>query len=98
MFTHPPSARCSRLGARHAVTQLYFPDEITDEVFTRPPYAGRPPRDTSNGTDSIFVDGGQRTVLHLLGDGANGMTGVLCLGIEVQPAPPPPSAPTAQGD
>ena len=25
-----------------AVSQVYFPDELTDEVFTRPPYAGRP--------------------------------------------------------
>lgn len=29
-----------RLGDRDAVTQLYFPEEVTDQVFARPPYAG----------------------------------------------------------
>jgi protocatechuate 3,4-dioxygenase beta subunit len=82
------------LGDRHAVTQLYFPDELTDQVFARPRYAGRPPRDTVNATDSIFVDGGQRTMLHLIGDVVEGLTGLLCLAVE------PPSAPsglTAEG-
>ena len=62
-----------QLGDRHAVTQLYFPDELTDQVFARPPYAGRPPRDTTNATDSIFVDGGESTMLHLVGDAADGL-------------------------
>jgi protocatechuate 3,4-dioxygenase beta subunit len=35
------------LGSRQAVTHLYFPDDLTDQVFARPPYAGRPPRDTA---------------------------------------------------
>lgn len=82
------------LGDYQVVTQLYFPDELTDEVFARPPYAGRPPRDTTNATDSIFVDGGELTVLRLVGDAADGLTGVLCLAIERQPAP---TAPTAEG-
>jgi protocatechuate 3,4-dioxygenase beta subunit len=75
-------------GDRHAVTQLYFPDELTDQVFARPPYAGRPARDTTNATDSIFVDGGERTMLHLVGDVGGGLTGLLCLAVE--PHRPPP--------
>ena len=71
----------ARLPAGRAVSQLYFPDELTDEVFARPPYAGRPPRDTTNATDSIFADGGARTVLRLTGDPADGLTGMLCLAI-----------------
>ena len=86
-----------QLGDRHAVTQLYFPDELTDQVFARPPYAGRPPRDTTNATDSIFADGGQRTMLHLAGDMVEGLTGLLCLAVEPHPAPPAPSGPTAEG-
>jgi protocatechuate 3,4-dioxygenase beta subunit len=85
------------LGDRHAVTQLYFPDELTDRVFARPPYARRPARDTTNATDSIFVDGGQRTMLHLVGDVVGGLTGLLCLAVEPHPAPPAPSGPTAEG-
>ena len=87
-----------QVGDHTAVTQLYFPDDLTDEVFARPPYAGRPPRDTTNATDSIFVDGGERTVLHLVGDAADRLTGVLCLGVEQHPASPAPSGPTAESD
>ncbi|MGN6871236.1 MAG: hypothetical protein ACTHMY_22810 [Solirubrobacteraceae bacterium] len=76
----------ARLPTGHrAVSQLYFPDEVTDQVLARPPYAGRPPRDTTNATDSIFADGGSRTVLLLTGDPGGGLTGVLCLGIEPDP-------------
>ena len=70
------------LEDHRAVTQLYFDDELTDEVFARAPYADRPSRDTTNATDSIFAEGGERTVLHVTGDPAGPMTGVLCLGVE----------------
>lgn len=85
------------LGDRRAVTQLYFPDERTDQVFARPPYAGGPARDTTNATDSIFVDGGERTMLHVVGDVVGGLTGLLCLAVEPHPAPPTPSAATVEG-
>jgi protocatechuate 3,4-dioxygenase beta subunit len=87
-----------QVGDHQAVTQLYFPDDLTDEVFALPPYAGRPPRDTTNAADSIFVDGGERTVLHLVGGAVDGLTGVLCLGVEQHPASPAPSGPTAESD
>jgi protocatechuate 3,4-dioxygenase beta subunit len=83
---------------RRAVSQLYFPDEVTDEVFARLPYAGRPPRDTTNATDSIFADGGERTVLRLTGDPVDGLTGVLCLAIEPDAAPPESATPAAEYD
>jgi protocatechuate 3,4-dioxygenase beta subunit len=44
-------------------SQLYFPDEITDEVFELAPYRSRPARDTRNATDEIFPTGGDPTVL-----------------------------------
>lgn len=87
----------AHLGDRRMITQLYFPDEVTDEVFTRPPYAGRPGRDTTNTTDSIFVDGGTQTVLHLTGDAATALTGVICLATDPAPTPPAPSGPTDNG-
>jgi hypothetical protein len=83
------------LIGHRAVSQLYFPDELTDQVFTRPPYAGRPPRDTTNATDSIFADGGSRSVLQLTGDAVGGLTGVLCLGIESDPALDDSAAPSS---
>jgi protocatechuate 3,4-dioxygenase beta subunit len=77
----------ARIGNHRAVTQLYFPDELTDTVFDHPPYSGRPPRDTRNDTDSIFVDGGERSVLDMDGDPVTALTGVLCLGVAVPRAP-----------
>lgn len=77
----------AHLGARNATTQLYFPDEVTDDVFTVSPYAGRPPRDTTNDTDSIFTEeGGQEAVLHLVGSVTAGYTGVLCFAVAVDEA------------
>lgn len=72
----------AHLGARTATTQLYFPDAVTDEVFTVAPYAGRPRRDTTNETDSIFTEeSGEQAVLHLEGSVAAGYTGVLCFAV-----------------
>jgi protocatechuate 3,4-dioxygenase beta subunit len=75
-------------SGRRAVSQLYFSDELSDQVLAHPPYAGRPARDTTNATDSIFADGGEQTVLRLTGDPADGLVGVLCLAIEPDVAPP----------
>jgi len=72
----------AQLATGRAVTQLYFPDELTDQVFACPPYADRPPRDTTNATDSIFADDGRRTVMQLTGDAIDGLTGVLCVALE----------------
>ena len=44
-------------------TQLYFPDELTDEIFASPPYAERAGRDTTNDTDEIFPTGGDPALL-----------------------------------
>ena len=72
----------ARVGGRTATTQLYFPDEVTDDVFGVAPYTGRPPRDTTNGTDSIFTqEGGEQSILHLVGTVRAGYTGVLCFAV-----------------
>ena len=72
------------LGDRRVVTQLYFPDELTGQVFAQPPYAGREPRDTINATDSIYIERGERAMLDVVGDVANGLSGVICLAIDVE--------------
>jgi protocatechuate 3,4-dioxygenase beta subunit len=46
-------------------SQLYFPDEISDEVLAAEPYAARPGRDTTNGTDEIFPTGGAPAVVDI---------------------------------
>jgi len=35
-------------------TQLYFDDDVTDEVYRHPPYDARPNRDTRNADDTII--------------------------------------------
>jgi protocatechuate 3,4-dioxygenase beta subunit len=52
-------------------SQLYFPDEVTDVVLARAPYAERPGRDTTNATDGIFRTGGDPAVVDVrpLGEG-----------------------------
>jgi protocatechuate 3,4-dioxygenase beta subunit len=45
--------------------QLFFPENLTDAVYRRPPYSRRPNRDTRNATDSIFRNGGARSMLRV---------------------------------
>ena len=54
------------LGGRVVHTgQLYFPDALTDAVYRRRPYSSRPNRDTRNASDSVFRNGGKRSMLAL---------------------------------
>lgn len=53
-------------GAQVLTSQLYFPDERSDEVFAQDPYATRPDRDTTNDTDEIFATGGDPAVLDIV--------------------------------
>jgi protocatechuate 3,4-dioxygenase beta subunit len=54
------------LGGRVVHTgQLYFPDAVTDTVYRRKPYSSRPGRDTRNADDSVFRNGGKRSMLVL---------------------------------
>lgn len=52
-------------------SQLYFPDEVSDQVLARAPYDERQGRDTTNATDEIFPTGGDPALLDVsaVGDG-----------------------------
>src|SRR5213594_2393025 len=43
--------------------QLYFPDPVTDAVYRKAPYSSRPNRDVRNSADSIFRNGGSKSLL-----------------------------------
>jgi protocatechuate 3,4-dioxygenase beta subunit len=45
--------------------QLYFPDAVTDAAYRKAPYSGRPNRDTRNATDSVYRNGGKRSMLRI---------------------------------
>ncbi len=50
--------------------QLFFPEALTDAVYRRAPYNRRPNRDTRNATDSIFRNGGSKSMLRLSKSGS----------------------------
>lgn len=50
-------------GAGVLTSQLYFPDEVTDETHRLAPYRERPHRDSRNADDVIFRDAGQPTLV-----------------------------------
>jgi protocatechuate 3,4-dioxygenase beta subunit len=66
-------------------SQLYFSDDVSDEVLARLPYAQRPGRDTTNDTDEIFPTGGDPAVVDL-SPVDDGYRAAICL---VVPAPGP---------
>jgi protocatechuate 3,4-dioxygenase beta subunit len=69
------------LGGRTVHTgQLFFPDTLTDIVYKRSPYSSRGARTTRNASDSIFVNGGKRSMLRLARSGS-GYVGRITMGV-----------------
>jgi protocatechuate 3,4-dioxygenase beta subunit len=60
--------------------QLFFPDALTDKVYTVAPYSARPNRDVRNAQDSIFVNGGKRGML-MVQKASNGYVGSIAMGV-----------------
>ncbi len=61
--------------------QLYFPDSVTDKVYTRSPYSSRPGRSMRNPDDSIYRNGGSRSTLKLKKVGS-AYTGSITMGVQ----------------
>jgi len=62
--------------------QLFFNDALTDAVFQKAPYASRPNRTTRNANDSIYVNGGSRSLLTVKKQGA-GYVATIWMGVHV---------------
>jgi protocatechuate 3,4-dioxygenase beta subunit len=60
--------------------QLFFSDAVTDAVYKRSPYNRRPNRDPRNAADSIFRNGGRRSLLKLERSGT-GYVGRITMGV-----------------
>src|SRR6266516_6167213 len=43
--------------------QLYFPDSVTNAAYLKEPYSSRPSRDVRNATDSVYRNGGSKSLL-----------------------------------
>ena len=61
--------------------QLYFPDGLTDVVYRRSPYNQRPDRYPRNAGDSIYRNGGKRSMLKLVRNGA-AYAGSITMGVQ----------------
>jgi protocatechuate 3,4-dioxygenase beta subunit len=60
--------------------QLYFPDALTDVVYRKAPYSSRAGRDVRNASDSVYANGGRRSMLGLRPSGA-GYVGTIVMGV-----------------
>jgi protocatechuate 3,4-dioxygenase beta subunit len=60
--------------------QLFFSDTVTDAVYRKAPYSARPNRSPRNGGDSIYVNGGKRSLLKLRRKGA-AYRGTITMGV-----------------
>ena len=61
--------------------QLFFSDAMTDRVYRNAPYNKRPNRTTRNANDSIFVNGGRRSLLAVSRRAAGGYLGKITMGV-----------------
>jgi len=61
--------------------QLFFSDGMTDAVYKRAPYNKRPGREPRNSGDSIFVNGGKKSIVAVKSDGKGGYVGRLTMGV-----------------
>jgi hypothetical protein len=60
--------------------QFFFNDSLTDEVYTRAPYNTRGGRDVRDSTDSIYRNGGSKSLLGVKRNGA-GYIGAITMGV-----------------
>jgi protocatechuate 3,4-dioxygenase beta subunit len=60
--------------------QLFFNDSLTDAVYRKAPYNQRPNRTTRNANDSIYVNGGRKSLLRVRKSGS-GYLGSIAMGV-----------------
>jgi protocatechuate 3,4-dioxygenase beta subunit len=61
--------------------QLYFPDAVTDAVYRKQPYSSRPNRDVRNAADSIFRNGGSKSLLSVKQSSAGVYVATIMMGV-----------------
>jgi protocatechuate 3,4-dioxygenase beta subunit len=61
--------------------QLYFPDTVTDAAYRNKPYSSRPNRDVRNAADSIFRNGGSKSLLSVKKNSAGVYVATIMMGV-----------------
>ena len=64
-------------------SQVYFPDELSDVVFTQQPYAAQGARTTRNADDGIYGNGGDALLLKPTADGQGGYVASFAIGLDI---------------
>lgn len=64
-------------------SQLFFPEEVTDQVHATQPYARKGPRNTPNARDSLYRNGGHQLLLSLRGSPSQGYTAGFDVGMNL---------------
>ncbi|MXX66917.1 MAG: intradiol ring-cleavage dioxygenase [Chloroflexi bacterium] len=66
----------------YLTSQFYFPDEISDRVFKRPPYSDRPNRAIRNADDSVLrIDSAEGNLLASITEDSAGHFGEFTVGL-----------------
>lgn len=65
------------------VSQFFFDDALSDQVFAQEPYASKGQRDMRNADDNIYNSGGDQLLLAVTGDNANGYTAAINIGLDL---------------
>ena len=68
----------------YVTSQFYFPDDFTDQVYSRTPYSSRPERTTRNTSDSVLRgDPTERNLLASVTEEGDGYYGTITVGVTV---------------
>ena len=65
------------------VSQFFFDDALSDQVFAQEPYASKGQRDMRNADDGIYNGGGDQLLLAVTGDNANGYAAAINIGLDL---------------
>jgi protocatechuate 3,4-dioxygenase beta subunit len=68
------------------VSQFFFDESRTDQVYSAQPYAAKGQRNTFNASDNIFNNGGDQLLLEITGDNSNGYAAAINIGLDLTDA------------
>jgi protocatechuate 3,4-dioxygenase beta subunit len=68
-------------GRSVKVTQVAFPESVTQQVYRTGVYAARGQNATTNATDNVFADGTSTEMAALTGDASSGYTAALTIAV-----------------
>jgi len=65
------------------VSQFFFDEALSDQVYSVQPYAAKGQRITLNSSDNTFNNGGDQLLLDITGDNANGFAATINIGLDL---------------